>query len=125
MLPSRAFTVSIEPSTFSIVPRTRTGGVVAPAADACANAIEVANRTPTAAAPSIRRVILVIIIILPTCSQFRRRRTPRRLGFETPRYGYVIPERSPAEAEIGLDRARSSAVTSGFLPNHSAKPRTA
>jgi hypothetical protein len=52
------------------VPRMRTGGVGGAGAGAWANATEVANSTPTAAAPNIRRVIVVIIIILPTCSQF-------------------------------------------------------
>src|SRR5579864_4094093 len=62
VLPSRALTVSIEPSTFSMVPRMRTGGVC-DICCACAKATEVANRTPTAATPSIRRVIVVIIIL--------------------------------------------------------------
>src|SRR5580692_10153818 len=80
VLPSLALTVSIEPSTFSIVPRMRTGGVCGAGAGAWANAIEVANRTPIAAAPIILRVI-VIVIILPTWSQFAPAADAAAAGF--------------------------------------------
>src|SRR5580692_6194968 len=83
VLPSLALTVSIEPSTFSIVPRMRTGGVcgAGAGAGAWANATDVANKTPTAAAPIILRVIVVMIIILPTCSQFAPATDAAAAGF--------------------------------------------
>ena len=53
--PSRDFAVSIDPSTVSIVARTRT------ISGACAAAKEAANSNAKALAPAIRRADIVIV----------------------------------------------------------------
>ncbi len=115
VVPSRAFTVSIWPSTLSIEPRTRT------ISGACATAKEAAKSKAKVPAPASRRVI-AFIIILPL---FPPAVHATATGLQ-PRGRYVIPAALPAEGQRSASsRARNSAVTSGLLPNHSKKPRTA
>jgi hypothetical protein len=62
--PSRDVTLSVDPSTLSIVPRTRVGGAGGDAGGvgACAIAMDVANNKAIALAP---RILCTVMIVPP------------------------------------------------------------
>src|SRR5579862_871253 len=78
--PSRALTIRLEPSTFSMVPRIRTGG--GPLIGTWAAARDTAKSKAMALAPTVLRVI-ICTVVLPWVANSNQRRALWRLRFKT------------------------------------------
>src|SRR5579862_1356349 len=91
--PSRDFAVIIEPSTLSIVARTRT------TCGACAAAMEAAKSAANAVAPKILRVIVVM-----KSSQSAPAVSPRRIIFTTPERQRYSGASAGGRVQIGFEQ---------------------
>src|ERR1700733_7841580 len=110
--PSRDVTASVEPSTLSIVPRTRVGGGAGDAGGvgACAAAIVAAKSKAKAA---LAPIILCIVMIVPPNRSLRVPASRAEGDKLKPRRCNVIPAALPGETR---DRLQAAPVVLLLLP---------